>query len=356
MAATVFYFELPEKSSNKDRARGMTEICGLRIFTDRIEKDDKIAVKVHVGEKKNTTHVAPEVIREAIKAIKKKKGRPFLTETSTLYRGERTDGIMHLEHAYRHGFTPGKMGAPFIMADGIAGNSEIEVEIPGILHSSVSIAREAVYADGIVAVSHATGHMVSAIGACLKNLGMGLASRKGKLRQHSSMKPKIKPESCTFCKQCMTWCPADAIIEKDGKAFIMEEPCIGCGECLTVCKYNAVSFDWGTGSAELQKQIAEHAFGAVRGKENKCFYINCLFDMTKDCDCMGENQKPVMPDIGILASTDPVALDQATLDLTEKKFPASLVHDNWPGLDPEIQLEHGERIGLGSREYELTAL
>lgn len=356
MSTTVYYLELSENSGNKERAEGMRRICALNNFLNRIEKDDKVAVKVHVGEKKNTTHVAPEVVKQAVNAVKKRKGLPFLTETSTLYRGERSNGIKHLEQAYRHGFTPGKMNAPFIMADGIAGNSEVDVEIPGILHSSVLIAREAVFADSIVAVSHATGHMANGLGACLKNLGMGLASRKGKMRQHSSMKPKIKEAECTLCKQCMIWCPEDAIEEREKSAFIREEKCIGCGECLTVCKYNAVSFDWGTESAELQRQVAEHAFGAIRGKEEKCFFINCLFDMTKDCDCMGKNQHPAIPDIGILASTDPLAVDQATLDMTEKRFKTPLIGDSWPGIDPTIQLAHGEKIGLGSRSYDLTKL
>lgn len=356
MSSKVYFAPLEKESSAHERKEKMVEICTLPDFTGIIEKNDKVAVKIHVGEKKNTTHVAPEVVKQAVNSIKKRKGKPFLTETATLYRGERSDGIDHLEHAYRHGFTPGKMGAPFIMADGIAGNSEVAVSIPGILQDSVFIARDAAYADVIIAISHATGHMANGLGAALKNLGMGLASRKGKMRQHSSMKPKIKPGACTFCKQCISWCPEDAIIERDEKAFILTEKCIGCGECLTVCKFDAVSYDWGTESAELQKQVAEHAFGAIRGKEKKSFFINCLYDMTKDCDCVGGAQDPVIPDIGILASSDPIALDQATLDLTESSFPETLVGDSWPNLDPKVQLEHGERIGMGSREYELIRI
>ncbi len=354
MASKVYFAELSQKSNGKERAQAMKKVCALSELMERIDKNDKVAIKIHVGEKRNTTHVAPEIIREAVTAVKSRKGLPFLTETSTLYRGERSNGIIHLEHAYRHGFTPGKTGAPFVMADGIAGNSEVEIAIPGAIHSSVSIAREAVYADSLIVISHTTGHMATGLGACLKNLGMGLASRKGKLRQHASMKPRISTGACTLCKQCMKWCPADAVTEQDGKAFIREEKCIGCGECLTVCKYNAVSYDWGTGSVELQKQVAEHALGAIQGKEEKSFFINCLFDMTKDCDCLGSNQQPVMPDIGILASSDPLALDQATLDLTEKGNGKKLVGDHYSRIDPSVQLEHGENIGLGNREYELS--
>ena len=290
------------------------------------------------------------------RGCKAAKAHPFLTETATLYKGQRSDAIVHLNHAYNHGFTPGKVGAPFIMADGLSGNAEVGVDIDGVHHSRVFIAREAVYADALIAVSHVTAHMESGIGACLKNLGMGLASRKGKMRQHSSINPDIDEEKCTLCGQCIEWCPEDAIVEEETSARIIMEKCIGCGECLTVCNFDAVTYNWGMGSVAIQEHIAEHALGAVSGKKGRAFFINGLFDMTKDCDCIPGRQQAAIPDIGFLASTDPVALDQATLDMTDSDSAEGLVRSSWPHLDPNHQLAHAEKIGLGTRQYNLVTL
>ena len=352
----VYFAGVPEKSTLKDRKAAMQKVVNEYNFSQIVSDKDKVAVKTHFGERKNVTHIAPELIRIVADQVKKHQGIPFLTETATLYAGPRSHAISHIALAYDHGFTFEKVGIPIIMADGLMGNTEVEVSIPGILFKTVNIARDAVLADCLIAVSHPTGHMVSAIGACLKNLGMGLSSRKGKLQQHSSISPSIVSEKCTLCEVCMEWCPEDAIIEKNDAAFIIDDKCIGCGECLAVCKYNAVMYNFGIGSEQIQKSIAEYAFGAIIGKRDKCLFINVLADMTSECDCMNIAQTPIIPDVGILLSTDPVAIDQATLDLTKKANQKDLGKISWPQLDPNIQLEHGEKIGMGSRTYELIEL
>ena len=201
--------------------------------------------------------------------------------------------------------------------------------------------------------SHPTGHILAGIGAAIKNLGMGLSSRKGKLQQHSSIKPSIDKEKCTFCRECIKWCPVDAIIEVNGKAFIQNDICIGCGECLAVCKFHAVKFNWGVQSDDIQCRIAEYALGVMMSKKGRSLFINVLTDMTKECDCMSIKQKPIIGDIGILASIDPLAIDQATLDLTKQINSKSLGEISYPKLDANIQLEHAAKIGLGSRKYKL---
>ncbi|MBN1797616.1 MAG: DUF362 domain-containing protein [Spirochaetales bacterium] len=352
----VLFKALTKQSTLKERVAAIAAVLQNIELPNAYSKHEKVAVKIHVGEKKNNTFIAPEIVRQAVRWIKSKGGQPFLTETSTLYKGERSHAINHLIHAFNHGFTYGKVGAPFIMADGLVGNSEIEVAIPGLIYKSVLIAREIETADALVAISHPTGHMVSGLGACIKNLGMGLASRMGKMRQHSSVKPIIKSDLCTLCRLCIKWCPEDAIIERDGKAFIIKENCTGCGECLAVCGFDAVAYNWGVGSADLQKRMAEHALGVIINKKNKCLFINVLADMTEDCDCLAKLQKPIIPDIGILASVDPVAIDQATLDLTRKNDGVDLGRKSYPTLDPTVQLEHAENINLGSRVYELQEI
>lgn len=356
MKSLVYYADLPERSSLRERCAAARLLLERVPLQEVIARNDRTAVKIHVGEKNNQTHLDPAIVRVVVERLKELGASPFLTETSTLYKGERSNAIDHLRHAFAHGFTYEATGAPFIMADGLFGNTEIEVKIPGSLFTSVNIAREVVFADSLVAVSHATGHVELGLGACLKNLGMGLASRMGKLRQHSSIKPYVDREICTFCMKCLRWCPVDAIVEHDGKALVVEERCIGCGECLAVCRFDAVQYNWGTQSADLQRRVAEHALGAVADKRDKCLFINFLCDMTRDCDCINSAQQPLMPDAGIVASLDPVAVDQATLDLSRERTGMSLAEKARPALDASVQLEHAERIGLGSRSYGLVRL
>ena len=356
MGVPVYFIPVSENSTTKERINATQLLLEKINLSSIFEKNDRIGIKLHIGERNNDTHVAPEIIHEVVSKVKQAGGSPFLTETSTLYRGARSNAIDHLTHAHEHGFTIEKTGAPFIMSDGLVGNTEIEVPIPGILFKSVNIAREIVLAEGLIVVSHPTGHVQAGLGACLKNIGMGLASRIGKMRQHSSIKPYIEARLCTFCKQCIKWCPEDAIIEKKGKAFIVTDKCIGCGECLAVCAFDAVKYNWGVESAELQKRIAEHALGVIIGKREKSLFLNFMTDMTKECDCYGAKQERIIPDVGILASRDPVAVDQATLDLTEQASGKNLAVESWPMVDPQVQLEHGEKIGLGTRDYTLIRL
>ncbi len=356
MSSKIHFVKLSPKSDLEERKNAMKKIFASFNWNTILNKNDKVAIKTHFGEKNNNTHIAAEVVAVFTNALKNLAMKAFLTETSTLYAGERMNAICHLNLAYEHGFTPERMGIPIIMADGLLGNSEKEIDIPGKIFSKVSIAADAILADALVLISHPTGHIVAGFGATLKNLGMGLATRKGKMAQHSSIKPFIKSEKCTLCKKCMIWCPEDAIIEKDNSAFILENKCIGCGECLSVCGFDAVRYNWGTQSDELQKGMAEYALGVLSNKKDKAVFINVLADMTKECDCLNQQQKPFIPDIGILLGTDPVAIDQATLDLTAQSNTDNLGKMSHANLDPQVQLVHAEKIGLGSRSYQLITI
>lgn len=353
MPSSVYFFALNDGCTGEQQSEAAKKVFDAAGAGKCIDKNDFVAIKIHVGEKSNTTHLNPAVARAVVDKVKECQGLPFLTETSTLYKGERENAIKHLIHAYKHGFGFEEIGAPFIMADGLSGNTEIEVTIPGELNQSVKIAREVRVADALMVISHPTGHMTTALGACLKNLGMGLSSRMGKMRQHSSMKPKVLAEKCRICGKCIQWCPQGVISEEKGAAYINEGKCIGCGECLAVCRFGAVEYNWGQDSEFIQKQIVEHALGVIIGKEEKCFYLNVLVNMTKDCDCMAANQKKFIPDVGILGSFDPVAVDKATLDLTARSGGRNLAQLAYQRLSSDIQLEHAVKVGLGSMEYEL---
>lgn len=349
----VLFAPLNDNSPIDEQVAAIKKLVTKMKLGEMIAPNDFVAIKLHVGEKNNTTHIKPELIKAIVAEAHQKSGNVFLTETSTLYKGERENAVKHIMHAYNHGFGIEKVGAPFIMADGLTGGSEIEVEINGIYEKTVKIAREIAIADVLIAVSHPTGHVQAGLGACLKNLGMGLASRAGKLRQHSSIKPGVLSSKCRFCKKCIKWCPEAAIVEKGQKAFVMPDKCIGCGECLTVCRYDAINYDWGTESASLQQRMVEHAYGVVKDKVDKCIYLNVLVSMTADCDCYNTNQSKIISDLGILISKDPVAIDKATLDLTGAANQKSLAKISYPELDSMTQLEHAVKLGMGSLEYEL---
>ena len=325
-------------------------------FNVCFEPKDLVAIKIHFGEDGNTTHVPANYLKSIINELKTQKAKPFFMDTCVLYRSNRSDAINHLLLAESHGFSQNEIGIPVIIADGLRGSNEIEVKIPGKLFNKVSIAADAMTANAMLVVTHVTGHMASGIGGAIKNLGMGLASRKGKLRQHSSMKPRIEVAKCTGCGQCIIWCPENAISMNGNVAVINEKICIGCGECLTVCHFDAVKYNWKTSNYDLQRKMAEHALGVVFHKKDKMCYLNFLFNITKDCDCLPGVQKPVFKDIGILASKDPVAIDKASLDLVEQYSDKSLVSQSYPSIDPMVQLVHGEEIGLGSKQYDMVAL
>lgn len=356
MSAKVYFLPLPDGVSVAEQAAAMRKIYEASGADEVFGARDFVAIKLHVGEKKNTTHVKPELVRELVEKVKAKGALPFLTETSTLYKGERENAVKHLLHAHRHGFGIDNVGAPFIMADGLTGNTEYEVTINGELHKTVKVAREIMSADAMLVVSHPTGHPAAGLGACIKNLGMGLASRMGKMRQHSAMLPEVLTDKCRFCQKCLKWCPQEAIIEKTGKAYIITEKCIGCGECLAVCRFDAVKYDWGAESGFMQRSMAEHAYGVVKEKQGKCFFFNVMINMTKDCDCFNVNQQKFIPDIGILASADPVAIDVATLDLTAKANGQTLAELAYKHHNARIQIEHAAKIGMGSLDYELITL
>ena len=344
--------EEPEAEAER-KLRLLSEHAGL---TEVIQDRDYVALKLHFGEEGNGTHIPPRLVCPLVSLVAELGGRPFLTDTCVLYRSPRNNAVTHLQLATQHGFTPEAVGAPVVIADGLLGDSEVAVRIPGKLFSEVSLAREAMRANALVAISHVTGHVAAGLGATLKNLGMGLASRRGKLRQHSAMKPQVKRESCTGCEECVRWCPESTIEMVDGTAHIRSEGCIGCGECLTVCRFDAIRYDWRVASDDLQRKIAEHALGAVIQRRNKVLCYNFLLSVTKDCDCLATEQSPLFEDIGVLASKDPVAVDKAALDLIERRTGTPLHQQAYPKVDGVIQLRHAEAIGLGSMRYELVEL
>ena len=335
-----------------EATRTVVEASGVLEF---VRKRDLIAIKLHVGEPGIKTALPPDVAAAVATCLRSRGARPFFTDTSVLYSGPRCNGAEHAEVAQNRGFTMAQAGAVFVPADGLKGNLERVVPIEGIHYREVGIATTFADADGVVVLSHSTGHLATGLGGTLKNLGMGCASRKGKLQQHSDTKPLIRRNKCTNCGLCVETCPEDAmVLDDDGVAVIDEARCIGCGECIAQCSSDAVGFNWDTASRKLQEKMVEHALGVIRGAKGRLCYVLGVVNLTKDCDCLSANSPIVAKDVGFAASLDPVALDQASMDLVQAVEKTTLDKLAYTSLDGSVQLAYAEKLGLGTRKYELV--
>jgi len=325
-------------------------------FTERIEKGDLIAVKIHFGEEGNTGHIPPRHAAVVAREIIRARGKPFFTDTNTLYVGRRANAVDHLMLAHEHGFRPEVLGAPVLIADGLVGNAEASIPINGKHFKDVPIARELAFARGLVSLNHFTGHMVTQFGACIKNLGMGGASRAGKLLQHAKVRPHVNVRKCIACEECLRWCTTGSLSIVEGKALILPSTCIGCGQCLSVCPHHAIQFNWSESADQVQEKMAEHALGVIRAVKGKAIHLTFLTRITAECDCLAKDEPAILPDIGLAASEDPVALDRACLDLVEERLGKSLGNATGREHLPINQLDYAEALGLGSQGYTLKTL
>ncbi len=377
MKSSVFFSDLKVESGKNilDKLEVLLDRADLK---GKIREKDLVAIKLHFGEKGNTAFVRPIFLRRIVDRVKELKGKPFLTDTNTLYTGTRSEAVSHLTTASENGFTESVVNAPILIADGLRGNSAMKVRIDKPIFKTVSIAREIYMADALIGVTHFKGHELSGFGGALKNLGMGCSSREGKLSQHSNISPKVKGKTCKGCERCLGWCAQEAIsmqspqsgVEtKQNIAFIDPKKCVGCGECILTCPSGAIQIQWNESIPIFQKKMVEHAYGAVQKKKRKALYLSFLTQISPACDCYGYSDTPIVNDIGILSSEDPVAIDQASVDLVndqegnrssklpgawkpgENKFRAI-----YPEVDWNIQLAYGEEIGLGTRNYELIKI
>jgi len=284
-------------------------------FDEIVKERHLVAIKLHFGEKGNTAYIPPTHLRHLVSRIQNLGGKPFLTDTNTLYVGTRTNSIDHLTTAIENGFAYAVAGAPLIIADGLRGNSDAPVAVNLPIYEEVYIGTDVIHADALISAAHFKGHELSGFGGTIKNLGMGCASRRGKLAQHCEISPEFEIKKCIGCGECVAHCPADAIELVKKKAKKDAERCIGCGECVAVCPEEAVSIPWDSDTARFQKKMVEYTIGVLKGKEERTFHLNFVTRVSPQCDCYGYSDYPLVKDIGILASRDPVAIDQAAVDL-----------------------------------------
>jgi hypothetical protein len=333
----------------------------------RIGKNDLVAIKLHFGEQGNCAFLRPIFLRTIVERVQGLGARPFLTDTNTLYTGSRSNGVSHITTAIRNGFDYAVVGCPLIIADGVRGSNGVKVPVSGEVLREVTIAKEIADADGLIVVTHFKGHELCGFGGALKNMGMGCATREGKLVQHSTVGPRINVERCKGCSLCLDSCPANAISLRRKKAFIEGHRCIGCGECIVLCPRGAVEIEWNEAQDKFQKKMVEHAAGVLKEKREKSLFLNFLMQISPACDCYPHNDAAIVKDIGILASIDPVALDAASVDLVnaEESIPGTAIKGIlkkgadkfravYPDIAWDIQLDHAERMNLGERAYRIV--
>ena len=365
MPAEVFFTDLRTKSGDNllDKVGRLFDRAGL---ADLIGPKDLVAVKLHFGEQGNLAFIRPQFVRRIVDRIRAAGGKPFLTDAGTLYVGSRANAVDHLETALANGFSYATVDAPVVIADGLKGHDYVTVPI-GLKHfQEARVASAACQADALIAVTHFKGHEATGFGGVFKNIGMGLGTRAAKQAMHSDVIPVVDPDRCVACGRCVEWCPAGAITV-DGVARIDPAKCLGCGECTITCIEGAVEISWKSDSSTLQEKIVEYAYAVLKNKKGKAGFISFVIDVSPNCDCWNYNEIPIVPDVGILAGTDPVAIEQACIDLVnaQPSLPNSAVNlppgadkfrEIHQGIDWNSQLAYGEQIGLGSRNYRLIKL
>ena len=328
--------------------------------------DQFIAIKIHFGELGNMAYLRPNYAREMVSYLKEKGGKPFLTDCSTLYAGSRKDALEHLETAYINGYSPFSAGCHILIADGLKGDDEVLVPVPGgEFFTHAKIGRAIMDADVILTLNHFKCHELTGIGGAIKNLGMGCGSKKGKAEMHAEGKPMVISDKCIGCGACLAHCAHGAItLDNDGIAAINHDLCVGCAHCVTACSQKAVESPDDEHNQIPSKKISEYAKAVLNGRP--AFHINLATDISPFCDCYANNDMPIVPDVGMFASEDPVALDTACAELCNKQpeQPGSRLSESehrfsdhfcntHPGTDWRISLKHAQKLGMGSMEYEL---
>ena len=372
--STVFFtdFRCQVGVSQLDKLKKLCVAAGIR----DIDMDGKfVAIKMHFGELGNLAFLRPNYAKAVADLCKEQGGMPFLTDCNTLYPGSRKNALEHLYCAWENGFSPLSVGCPILIGDGLKGTDDVGVPVAGGEYvKEARIGRAIMDADVFISLTHFKGHELTGFGGAIKNIGMGCGSRAGKMDQHSNGKPYVDQSRCRGCRRCMKECANNGLtfdpITK--KMSIDPDCCLGCGRCLGACNFDAIRNTNDAASAQLNCRMAEYAKAVVDGRPH--FHISLVVDVSPNCDCHRENDAPILPNLGMFASFDPLALDQACVDacLAAAPLPGSQLaehlaqpgfvdhHDHFLNSAPESEwrtcLEHAEKIGLGSRQYELIKI
>ncbi len=343
MSPATVYWVPPDRA-----AEGVGASLEASGFFHRLRPRKRVGIKVHFGESGNRNHLRPELVRAAAVAASYYNLQPVVVETTALYRGRRQEALEHLKLAHEHGFTIERVLVPIEILDGRHGERSYSVPLNSRLVPVARLAHGLRRIRYIINLAHFKGHMVAGFGGVVKNLAMGLAAKAGKLEMHSQSKPRIDPDKCSSCGDCVDYCPRDAINFVQYVAQI-GPGCTGCGGCLAICKQNAIGIAWDAASETVQLKMVEYARAVLHERES--FHFNVCLNITPNCDCNNTTEKPIMHDVGLFGSLDPVACEQAAWDRVAPKLKAV-----WPRLKPELLLDSAAALGLGTREYRLFRL
>lgn len=378
MASKVYFTNL--RASQTGNLLQKLERLVKRAGMEQIDFKDKfVAVKIHFGEFGNVAYIRPNYAAVIVRLIKELGGKPFLTDANTLYSGSRSNAVDHLHTAMVNGFNPIAVDCDVIIADGLRGKDERVVDVQGTYCPEPRIGAAIAEADIVVSLTHFKGHEMAGFGGTVKNLGMGSGSVAGKKDMHATAQPRVEEDKCIGCKICEKNCAHDAIHVTDKKASIEYNKCVGCGQCVAICKSEAAVMGSTESGEILNYKIAEYTKAVLKDKPN--FHVSFIMNVSPECDCWGHNDAAVVPDLGMAASFDPVALDQACADLVNK---APMLHtsnvltdkceehdhehchchehadDKFHMLHPNTNWQAGlrycEEIGVGTRDYELIEM
>jgi len=369
MTSKVYFTDIRTKDDNSllvkmdrlIRAAGLEDIDMEKKF---------VAIKLHFGEYGNLSYPRPQYVRVIADLVKSKGGIPFITDCSTLYVGMRKNAVEHLQCAELNGFNSVTTGCQTIIGDGLKGSDEIEIPVEnGEYVRTAKIGQAIAEADMIITLNHFKGHEVTGFGGAMKNLGMGCASRRGKMELHTSSKPGINEDLCRGCGKCAPICAQNALSMKGKKMHLDENLCVGCGRCIAMCPFDAIFGKYDENMEVVNCKIVEYTKAIIAGKPN--FHISLMTDISPTCDCHNHNDVPIIPNVGILASTDPVSLDKACIDLAQQQpmLPGSVLFEQTGGVKPndilgatnkgtrwQSHFEHAKKIGLSDGSYDLIKL
>jgi hypothetical protein len=381
MASQVFFFDL-RTASGQSLLNGVQRLVEAAGIEKVVKKRSLTAIKIHFGERGNTAFIRPLFIRPIVDAVREAGGKPFLTDANTLYVGTRGNAVDHLNTCNLNGFAYSVVGAPVIIADGLDGRDEIPVTV-GLKHCQDTYIASAIAKAGcLISVAHFKLHEAAGFGGAIKNVGMGSASRRGKMAQHSEVAPEVILKKCIGCATCLDQCahgaisiverPADAPRpnpEAHKMARIDQSKCVGCAGCIHVCPQGALGINWERDLPRFMERMVEYTVGTLKGKKKHSLFINFLTQISPACDCYPYADAPIVADIGILASRDPVAIDQASIDLVNAQPPidpsrlkspkhaeTDKVKAVYPHIEWQQQLDYAEQVGLGTKSYELVRL
>lgn len=362
----VFFWPL-QSSGRAPYAQRMRRLYKATNFGAQIASGDLVALKLHFGEQGGTAFIQPHWLIPLIDILRKAGTHPFLTDTNTLYIGQRQQAVSHSLLAAMHGFDPLRLGAPVLLADGLKSHNQISVPGIGSHFEHCYLAGDLLDADAMITVTHFTGHELTGFGGVLKNLAMGCASRQGKMHQHCGMGPKVHAANCIGCGRCVEVCAPGALaLDESGSITLDQAACTGCANCLLACKQECLYINWDLDARHFLERMVEYAGAFLTAFTWPLLHMSFLLQVTPNCDCKTYSNAPICPDIGILASYDPVALDQAGLDLinaaVQQGKPSmeatngDVFSDLYPKTNGRAILELAQKMGLGSRKYSLQTV